>query len=93
MPNTAATERRERLQAAEKCLGCEEPLGETRSFRGLCGTCYRGARYRLRKGQVTEAELVEDGYLLPGRSAGPVPANSFTRMLAERARRRAGAGA
>ncbi len=79
-----ARERRDQLVEDGRCIGCEEPLAEgTRVTRGLCATCYATAMNHIRKGRITEAELMRLGYLLPPKKGGRKPTNKFTKQLAE----------
>ncbi len=79
-----ARERRERLVAEGRCIGCEEAVTEgVRVRRGLCSTCYATAMNHIRKGKITEAELMRQGYLLPPKKGGRKPTNKFTKQLAE----------
>lgn len=83
---SAESEKRiERLRSEGRCLGCEEKLeaGE-RVSRGLCGTCYHGARYAIRKKRTTEGRLIKEGKMLTSNPGGRRPANKFTRELSER---------
>ena len=70
------------LTAQDKCLGCERKLvkGE-RVSRGLCGTCYHGARRAMRMKKASENDLIRKGQLLPSNPGGRKPANNFTREL------------
>ncbi len=50
----------------KKCLtpGCNGITGIVNSAKGLCGTCYRAAKYQVMTGKVTWAELEELGLCL-----------------------------
>jgi hypothetical protein len=83
--STEVEKRVVQLRAEGKCLGCEEPLtkGE-RVSRGLCMTCYHGARYAMKRRRTSEAQLLREGRLLEQNPGGRKPANKFTRELSGR---------
>lgn len=60
---SAAKPAKPRPPASQKCLikGCKR----FRSARGLCGSCRTLARLAIRRKQITEAELIDMGLLLP----------------------------
>lgn len=79
-----ARERRDRLVSEGRCVGCEQEItGTMRVTRGLCATCYVTAMNHIRKGKITEAELMRQGYLLRPKKGGRKPTNKFTKQLAE----------
>jgi hypothetical protein len=60
-----------------RCLTCDSRA----KVRGLCATCWSAAYYRIhRKKDVTEAQLVELGLMLPPYT---VPQSEFGDMLAQ----------
>lgn len=81
---TADVEKRiAQLQADGRCLGCEEKIKSgDRVSRGLCGTCYHGARYAMKRRRTSQAQLLREGRLLEASPGGRKPANKFTRELA-----------
>lgn len=79
-------QRIDRLLAIGACLGCEEPILEVdRMRRGLCSTCYAAVMTAIRKRNVSQKRLMEDGRLLPSKPGGRKPKNKFTAALAGRA--------
>lgn len=83
--STDIERRIETLRAEGKCLGCEEPLPKgKRVSRGLCATCYHGARYAMTRRRTSEAQLLREGRLLQANPGGRKPANKFTRELSGR---------
>lgn len=78
-------QRRDRLLAENRCLGCEKQFeeGEGKSL-GLCQTCYNGTIYRINKKKVTRRELIRTGELLEKGRRGRPPMNAHTKSLAER---------
>lgn len=78
-----ARERRDRLIADGRCLGCEESC-EGRQVRcGLCPACYQMALKAIRLGKVERKDLVREGRMLPKRAGGRKPDNKFRQKLSE----------
>jgi hypothetical protein len=52
-----------------KCLtpGCGKPS----RTRGLCGSCFRTARRRVLRKEITDAQLVKLGVMKPAQKRGP----------------------
>ena len=79
-----AKERRDRLVAGRRCVGCERELVLTKKVqRGLCPTCYSATRKAVRNRRITDEELLRRGRILPPAAGGPKPHNEFTRELSE----------
>lgn len=67
------------------CLGCHGQIGEgDGTTRGLCLVCYRATRYAIRRGRITDQELLDRGLILPCEPRGPRPKNAYTAMLCGR---------
>lgn len=59
-------ERRDRLLAENKCLGCEHERKEGERWAcGLCWSCFNSATYRIRRKFLTREELIRTGQMLP----------------------------
>lgn len=77
--NGKARDRVLKARRQKLCVGCMQPLGDSRAIRGLhATTCYHAADRLIRSGQVTEAELVEAGRMLERGRPGPKPRNPLT---------------
>ena len=79
-----AVRRRDLLQSAGKCLGCESPLGDKPPRRGLCPACYQAMLRATIARKVTKTELIREGKMLDRGRRGRVTGNKFTRELAGR---------
>lgn len=56
------------------CLACANRA----RVRGLCSACYQVAKYKIRKKQITEHELVQRGLMMPPYVTGQSP---FSNLL------------
>lgn len=79
-----AVKRRERLQAECKCLGCERPVGDKQTRRGLCPACYQAMLRATSSRRVTKTDLIREGKMLDRDQRGRSTENKFTRELAGR---------
>lgn len=72
--------RLERCKAERLCTACLQPLGpDEKPKRGLHrNTCYFRVRDLLLRGEVTEAELLAAGEILPRATPGPKPRHPLT---------------
>lgn len=52
------------------CTYCAEKLGTGRSFRGAHEKCYKRVNRAINSGEITDAQAVARGYILPGGSGG-----------------------
>jgi hypothetical protein len=58
------------------CTYCAEKLGDGRQFRGAHEKCYKRVNRAINSGEITDAQAVARGYILPGDKGGrPVAAN------------------
>lgn len=77
-------ERRDKLLAEGKCLGCERKLKEDDTVRlGLEDTCYQAALRAIKARKTTKSELIRNGKMLPRRKGGRPATNKFTQELAQ----------
>lgn len=67
----AVIKRLEKLTQEQRCLACEEHLGDGTVVRGIHEKCYRATRRAISRGQFTEADRVIEGKLLPCQPRGP----------------------
>ena len=78
-----ARERRDKLLAEDRCLGCEEPNADRQIRVGLCPACYQMALKAIRAGKITRNDLIREGRMLPRRPGGRKPDNPFRRELSQ----------
>ena len=80
----SAMQRRQRLQAAGCCTGCERKLAANASTRrGLCSACYQAAVRAIAAKKVSANQLMREGKMLPASKGGRPSNNQFTKSLSE----------
>lgn len=72
-------ERRDRLVAEGKCLGCGKYAEG--GARGACGKCYAATRRAIARGQTSEVDLVRLGLLLPVGIGGRRKTNPMAKRI------------
>lgn len=78
-------ERVARLQAENKCLGCERDLiDDERVTCGQCTTCYNAAIVAIGKRRFSRTELIREGKMLAPTKGGRPPGNPFTKEMTGR---------
>lgn len=55
------------MEPNENNIGCILQCGRARRARGLCPRCYGRQKKAIRKGEITDEELVSQGKRLPSR--------------------------
>jgi hypothetical protein len=74
----------DQLQAAGKCLGCEEVIPAGKPCRcGQCSGCYNRSLRAIERKPSLRAELIRKGMMLPPGKPGPKPNDLFEQKLAE----------
>ena len=74
----AAVRRIAKADSEQLCVGCLEPLGDSRVVRGCHEKCFRATLRAIERGDVTEETRVAEGKLLAAGTRGRKPSNPVT---------------
>jgi hypothetical protein len=74
--------KRERL-ANGKCLTGDD---NKMSSRGLCSRCLNWVKGQIERGELSEADLIRDGHMLPAKNRGRKAKNALAQQLGKSAK-------